>query len=431
MDLIIKGKAGRIFGEIRVPGDKSISHRSIILGALAEGDTVVKNLLVSDDVLRTIQAFKDMGVNIEFVADEIIIHGVGLYGLKKPERHVECGNSGTTARLMSGILAGQKFPSTLVGDQSLSRRPMDRVIIPLRKMGAEIYGRDDKYLPLEIKPAKSKLKAISYELPVASAQVKSAILLASLYANGTTEIIENKKTRDHTERMLKLFGCKIRRKGNSIIMDSNSLLKGKNIYVPGDISSAAYFIVAAAMVEGSDLLIKDVGINPTRDGIIHVLKKMGADIAIINERIVNNEPVGDIRIRYAPLTGISIDREITGIIIDEIPILAVAASVAKGRTIIRDVKELKYKESNRIYAISKELSKMGAKIEALEDGMIIEGVDRLKGAVVDSHGDHRIAMALSIAALVAEGSTIIGNHECVSISYPNFFDTLELIYRDV
>lgn len=431
MDLIIRGKAGRIFGEIKVPGDKSISHRSIILGALAKGDTVIKNLLVSDDVLRTMQAFKDMGVNIEIKDEEVIIHGVGLHGLKKPEKYIDCGNSGTTARLLSGVLVGQKFSTTLIGDQSLSKRPMDRVIMPLRKMGAEIYGKDDKRLPLEIKPVKSRLKAIKYELPVASAQVKSAILLATLYAYGTTEIVENKTTRDHTERMLNFFGCDIKRKGKSIIMDSNVLLKGKNIYVPGDISSAAYFIVAASMIKDSNLVIKDVGINPTRDGIIHVLKKMGADIIILNKRFVNNEPVGDIQVRYAPLTGISIDREITGIIIDEIPILAVASSLAKGRTIIRDVQELKYKESNRIYTISKELSKMGAKIEALEDGMIIEGVENLKGTAVDSHGDHRIAMALSIAALAADGDTRIDNHECVNISYPNFFDTLKLVYRDV
>jgi len=431
MDLIIKGRRGKVFGELNVPGDKSISHRSVILGALAEGDTVVKNLLISDDVLRTIKAFKDMGVGIETGDYEILIHGVGLHGLKKAEKHIDCGNSGTTARLLSGVLSGQRFSSTLVGDESLSKRPMDRVIIPLRKMGANICGKEDKYLPLEIKPVNEKLKAIRYELPIASAQVKSAILLATLFAKGTTEIIENKITRDHTERMLKFFGCSIKRRGKSIIMDSTVQLKGKNIYVPGDISSAAYFIVAATIINGSDLLIKDVGINPTRDGIIHVLKKMGADITIFNTRVVNNEPVGDIRIKYAPLKGISIDRKITGIIIDEIPILAVASSLSKGRTIIRDVRELKYKESNRLFTITQELSKMGAKIEVFEDEMIIEGVDRLKGTEVDTHGDHRIAMALSIAALAADGDTKIKDHECVNISYPNFFDSLFLVYESV
>ena len=427
--MYIRGNVGKILGEIRVPGDKSISHRSIIFGALAEGDTIIKNPLISEDVLRTVQAFKNMGVNIEIRESEILIHGVGLDGLKKPNGYIDCGNSGTTARLLSGVLAGQNFSVTLIGDESLSKRPMDRIIFPLRKMGADIFGKDDKYLPLEIKPAKAGLRAIKYEMPVASAQVKSAILLASLFADGTTKIIEKKLTRDHTERMLEHFGCNISKKGKAIIMDYAGPLKGKNIYVPGDISSAAYFIVAAAMIKGSDLLIRDVGINPTRNGIIQVLKNMGADITIYNTRHMNNEPFGDIRVKYAPLTGVFIEKDITGIIIDEIPILAVAASVAKGRTIIRDVKELKYKESNRLYTISKELRRMGAQIETLEDGMIIEGVASLKGTHVYSYGDHRIAMALSIAALVANGETRIDNYECVSISYPNFFNTLRKIYR--
>jgi len=427
-DLIIKGNKGRIFGEVRVPGDKSISHRSIILGAMAEGDTLVKNGLISEDIIRTIQAFRSMGVSIEVEEDGILIHGVGLGGLKKPAEPIDCGNSGTTARLLSGILAGQTFSSTLIGDESLSKRPMDRVIIPLSKMGANIRGRENKYLPLEIRPAKGKLKALSYELPVASAQVKSAILLATLFAQGITEVIEKKTTRDHTERMLEYFGCHIRKKDKSIIMDSEAFLEGKNIYVPGDISSAAYFIVAATLIKGSNLVVRDVGINPTRNGIIHVLKSMGADITTFNERVINNEPVGDISVKYAPLKGVTMDREITAIIIDEIPILAVAACLAQGRTVIRDVQELKYKESNRIEAISKELRKMGAKIEAVEDGLIIEGVDRLQGAEVDSHGDHRIAMALSIGGLAAYGDTQIDNHQCVNVSYPSFYDTLASLY---
>lgn len=428
MDLIIKGKTGRIIGEIKVPGDKSISHRSIIMGALAEGDTLVKNPLISDDVLRTIRAFKQMGVDIEIGDNEILIHGVGLYGLKEPKGYIDCGNSGTTARLLSGVLSGQNFSTTLIGDDSLSKRPMDRIIIPLRNMGANISGRENKYLPMEIKPSITKLKAIKYELPVASAQVKSAIMLATLYAYGTTEIIENKTTRDHTERMMKFYGCNIKRKNKTIFMDSTNSLKGKNIYVPGDISSAAYFIVAATLVKGSDLILRDVGINPTRNCIIYVLKRMGADINIFNVRIINNEPVADIRVKYAPLKGISIDRKITGIIIDEIPILAVASSLAKGKTEIRDVKELKYKESDRIRTISEELKKMGAKIEVLPDGMIVEGVEELKGAVVNSYGDHRIAMALSIAALAARGKTQIDSYECVNISFPNFYDVLRSIY---
>jgi len=428
MDLIIRGNTGRIFGEAKVPGDKSISHRSIIIGSLAEGETVIKNPLISEDVLRTIYAFKEMGVDIEIKDDEILIHGTGLYGLKKPKNYIDCGNSGTTARLLSGVLSGQNFSTTLIGDKSLSNRPMDRVIVPLRKMGADITGREDKYLPIEIKPTRSKLQSIKYELPVASAQVKSAILLATLYANNTTEIIEYKTTRDHTERMLKYFGCNIKRINKSIFMASTNPLKGKSIYVPGDISSASYFIVAASLIEGSNLILRDVGINPTRNGIIHVLKRMGADIDVFNIRTINNEPVGDINVRHAPLKGISIDRRITGIIIDEIPILAVAASLAKGKTEIRDVKELKYKESDRIRTISEELKKMGAKIEVLPDGMIIEGVDRLQGTLVNSHGDHRIAMALSIAALVANHETLINGHECVNISFPNFYDILSRLY---
>lgn len=423
--MIIEGNKGKITGEITVPGDKSISHRSIIIGSLAEGKTIIKNILDSKDVERTIFAFKKMGVDIEELNGDIHIEGVGLKGLSKPDGPIDCGNSGTTARLLSGVLVGQDFPSRLVGDDSLSSRPMDRIIIPLKKMGANIRGRLDKILPLEINPTRSPLKGIEYRLPVASAQVKSAILLSSLYADGRSKIIEPKASRDHTERMLKYFGYNILNKDNLIYTDSESKLKGKKIYIPGDISSASYFIVAATIVEDSDLIIKDVGINPTRTGIIYVLEKMGANIKILNKRTLNNEPLADIHIKYAPLKGISIGGDIIATLIDEIPIIAVAASLAEGRTIIQDASELKYKESNRISSITNELRKMGVNIEELSEGMIIEGNSNLKSVVVDSYGDHRIAMALSIAALRAEGTTEIKDYECVKISYPNFYKILQ------
>ncbi len=422
--LRIIGNNKGLKGEITVPGDKSISHRSIIISSISDGKSAIRNLLESEDVQRTIEAFRNMGVSITKAEDRYFVEGVGLYGLKKPDKVIDCGNSGTTARLLCGVLAGQSFSSALIGDQSLSKRPMDRVIIPLRNMGAKIEGRENKYLPIYISPADNKLNSIDYELPVASAQVKSALLLATLYAQGSTSIIENKVTRDHTERMLEYFGCKIYKEGNVICMDSNYPPSGRDLYVPGDISSASYFIVAATLIEGSVLTIKNVGINPTRTGIISVLNSMGADISITNYKELNNEPIGDIHVRYSTLKGITIGGNTIGRLIDEIPVLAVAASLAQGITVIRDAEELRYKESNRISTISSELRKMGANIRELEDGLVIEGVKELKPSKLDSHSDHRIAMALSIAALKAKGESFISGHECVSISYPDFYNTL-------
>lgn len=427
MDLIISGKGKKLIGEITVPGDKSISHRSIIIGSLAEGITTVNNILMSEDVKRTIKCFQDMGVDIKEDGHRIFIEGVGLYGLNKPNNILDCGNSGTTIRLLSGVLIGQKFSTTLTGDKSLINRPMDRIIIPLRKMGGNINGREDKYPPLEIKPTVDNLKGISYELPVASAQVKSSILLATLYGKGTTKVVENKTTRDHTERMLKYFGGQVFNEDGEIYIKSNSYLVGKDIYIPGDISSAAYFMVASSLIEGSHIVIKNVGINPTRTGIIHVLKEMGADINILNEKIINNEPIADIEVKYAPLKGCKIEGKIIGRLIDELPIIAVAAALADGRTIIRDAKELRYKESDRIKAMSVELSKMGAKIEELSDGMIIDGVDRLRPAKLNSYGDHRIAMALTIATLRAKDKSSIHGFEFINISYPGFYKTLDYL----
>lgn len=422
--LKINGNCKGLVGEISVPGDKSVSHRSIILSSLATGTSVIENLLESEDVERTIGAFRTMGVEIKKSGDRYHIEGAGLRGLKKPKEPIDCGNSGTTARLLSGVLSAQGFDSTIVGDESLSNRPMDRIIVPLREMGAKIEGRLNRYLPMKIGPGEVRLKAIEYELPVASAQVKSAILLATLYADGRTSIIENKITRDHTERMLRYFGTSVYREGNVIHMDSKSTLEGKNIYVPGDISSAAYFIVAALIIEGSHIAIRNVGINPTRTGIISVLKSMGADIEIANVRELNNEPIGDILVKHSPLKGITVDGQIMGTLIDEIPILAVAASLSEGTTVIRGAEELKYKESNRLKAISNELRKMGANIQDTDDGLIIEGVEELHPSQLNSYKDHRIAMALSIAALKGKGESMISGHECVNISYPSFYDTL-------
>lgn len=398
-------------GELKVPGDKSISHRAVMIGSIAKGETIIRNILLSEDTLRTIECFREMGIDIDVDEKENIvrIHGKGLYGLKKPKKYLDCGNSGTTMRLLSGILVGQDFSSTLIGDESLSKRPMDRIIIPLTKMGGNIKGEDNKYAPLRIEPS-DELKGIDYELPVASAQVKSAILLASIYSKGKTKVIEKKITRDHTERMLQYFG--------------EDEFKGKEIYIPGDISSSSFFLVAATILKDSSIIIKDVGINPTRTGIIDVIKAMGGNIRVENIRNINKEPIGDLYVSYSPLKGIELDEKIIGRLIDEIPIIAVAASFAEGTTIIRNAEELKYKETDRLHAMVNELKKMGADIVALPDGLIVHGKKELNPATVDSFKDHRIAMALSIGALNIKGESEIQNSQCVNISYPNFYDTI-------
>ena len=398
-------------GEIKIPGDKSISHRAIIFGSIAKGETIVHNILLSEDTLRTIECFREMGVHIDVdeKLNKVRIIGKGIYSLKAPSKALDCGNSGTTMRLLSGILVGQDFSSILVGDESLSKRPMDRVIIPLIKMGAYISGENNKYSPLKIYPTK-KLQSIEYELPIASAQVKSAILLASIYCKGNTKIIEKKITRDHTERMLKYYA------DNDFV--------GRDIYVPGDISSAAFFIVGATIIEGSSIVIKNVGINPTRTGIIDVIKDMGGNIKIKNIREINNEPIGDIHVSYSYLKGIEIDEELIGRLIDEIPIIAVAAAFAEGRTVIRNAEELKYKETDRLQAIANELKKARGDVLQLPDGLIIDGKKELYPTDFLSYNDHRIAMALSIAALNILGESQIENSQCVNISYPRFYDTI-------
>lgn len=401
----------KLNGEIKVPGDKSISHRAIIFGSISKGETIINNILLSEDTLMTIECFRDMGVQIDIDKKEnkVKIIGKGIGGLKEPTKPLDCGNSGTTMRLLSGILVGQDFSSTLIGDESLSNRPMDRIIIPLSKMGGDIKGKNDLYPPLSINPSNG-LQGIKYNLPVASAQVKSAILLASIYAHGETQVLESKITRDHTEKMLDYF------KDNGF--------RGREIFVPGDISSASFFIVAASIIKGSSLLIKDVGLNPTRTGIIDVLNEMGARIKMENIRESNNELFGDIYISSSTLNGVIIHKDIIGRLIDEIPIISVAASFAEGKTLIKGAEELKYKETNRINAMVNELKKMNACIEALPDGLIIEGKESLNPGELFSYNDHRIAMALSIAALNTKGESIINNSQCVNISYPTFYETI-------
>lgn len=423
MDAILEGKR-RIKGEITAPPDKSISHRSVMLGAIAEGVTEVERFLPADDCLSTVECFRKMGIDIRFDApDKLVINGRGLRGLKKPDGPLYAGNSGTTIRLLSGILAGQSFEATITGDEPLLRRPMGRVVEPLSMMGAVIEGAGGgKYAPLTIRGG--RLRGIRYELPVASAQVKSAILLAGLYAEGETTVIEKHKTRDHTEIMLSHFGGRIFTMGGEVRLTPVDKLSAGRVTVLGDISSAAFFMVAAAINEDSELLVKDVGINPTRTGIIDVLRKMGCDIEIHDERIQNGEKVASLFIKGNGLCGTTIEGEIIPRLIDEIPVIAVAAAFAEGETVIRDAAELRVKESDRIKAVADNLRRFGADVTELEDGLIIRGGRSLKPAEVESFGDHRIAMAMAVAALSIPGYSRIKNAECVKISFPDFFEIL-------
>ncbi|MDD3839488.1 MAG: 3-phosphoshikimate 1-carboxyvinyltransferase [Clostridia bacterium] len=410
--------------KIQIPGDKSISHRAIILSSIAKGNSEIKNFVTSKDCMNTIECLRQSGVRIELDKNHIYVAGKGMKGLIPAKTTLYVGNSGTTIRLLSGLLSAQKFDSIIAGDESISKRPMDRIIHPLRLMGAKIWGQRDKYPPLKIKG--SNLKGIDYISPVASAQVKSCILLAGLYANGTTVISEPFKSRDHTERMLEYLGADISVSENSVIIKGGNQLISRDINIPGDISSASFFIVAALTSKNSSLLIENVGINPTRTGIIDVLLNMGANIRILNKRIYNNEPVGDILVKSSHLKAVTIQKQTIPRVIDEIPILAVAASCAQGTTVIKDAQELKLKESDRINTISSELNKIGAKIQPKDDGMIIQGCrDFVASAQIDTHNDHRIAMAASIAGLNCKDGLTINNAECVDISFPGFFQLLE------
>lgn len=426
-DRIELKKAKRLKGEIIPPPDKSISHRAVILSSLAKGKSIIRNFLRAEDTMTTLNAFRKLGVKIEEVGSknsELIIHGNGIHGLKESEDVIDCGNSGTTIRLLSGVLSGNPFLSVLTGDSSLRSRPMGRVINPLRQMGADIMARDnDRYPPIVVRGR--KLKSIKYDMPVASAQVKSALLLAGLYADGETEISEPIKSRDHTERMLSSSGVRVDIEGLKIKIKGGQGLKAKDMDVPGDFSSAAFFIVASLLIPDSDITIKGVGINPIRTGLLDVLEAMGTDIELIGIRDVSGEPVADIYCKTAGnLKAIKIGADIMPSLIDEFPILCVLATQADGVTEIRGAEELRVKESDRIKTMSEGLRKMGAEVKEFKDGLSIKGNANLKGASIDSYGDHRIAMAFSVAALIAKGTTTIKGTSAVNISFPKFFEIL-------
>lgn len=412
---------GSVTGELRVPGDKSISHRSIMLGSLADGVTEVEGFLEGEDALATLQAFRDMGVVIEGPDQgRVRIHGVGLHGLQAPPGPLYVGNSGTTMRLLSGLLAGQAFDTELTGDNSLSKRPMNRVANPLREMGAVIETGDGGRPPVRITGG-AKLKAIDYVMPMASAQVKSCILLAGLYADGETQVTEPAPTRDHTERMLTGFGYAVQREGAKAKLQSGGRLTAAKIEVPADISSATFFMVAAAIAPGSDVTLTHVGVNPTRDGVINILRLMGADITLSNEREVGGEPVADIRIKYAPLKGIRIPEDQVPLAIDEFPALFVAAACAEGTTILTGAEELRVKESDRIQVMADGLTALGVKAEPTEDGIVIEG-GPIGGGEVESHDDHRIAMSFTVAGLRATDTVVVRNCANVATSFPTFIE---------
>jgi 3-phosphoshikimate 1-carboxyvinyltransferase len=410
-------------GEIIVPGDKSISHRSVMFGAVAEGVTKVTGFLLGDDCLSTVSCFKQLGIEIEQEKDQLIIHGKGWGGLQEPKEVLNVGNSGTTIRLMMGILAGRDFHSILIGDESIGKRPMTRVTKPLSEMGAVIDGRQNgEYTPLSIRGG--GIKGIQYQSPVASAQVKSSILLAGLQAEGSTTVIEPVQSRDHTERMIRQFGGTVDTKGSVVSVQGGQILKGTTIQVPGDISSAAFFLVAGAIVPNSSITLKNVGLNPTRTGIIDVMKEMGADITIEVLEEGQIEPVGNITVNTSNLKGTTIGGELIPRLIDELPVIALLATQAEGETIIRDAHELKVKETNRIDTVVNELSKLGATVMATDDGMIIHGKNKLGGGVVSSFGDHRIGMMLAVAALICEDEVLLEQKEAISVSYPQFFTDL-------
>lgn len=407
-----------------MPGDKSISHRSIMLGSIAEGDTHVSGFLEGDDALATLNAFKAMGVSIEGPVDgKVVVHGVGLQGLKEPEGELYVGNSGTSMRLLAGLMAGQNFTVTMTGDESLSKRPMGRVADPLRKMDVEVLTADNGRPPMTIKGT-GQVTAMHYDLPMASAQVKSCVLLAGLYADGETSTTEPAPTRDHTERMLSGFGYEVKRSGATASLQGGGKLTGMHIDVPADISSAAFFMVAASIAEKADITLEHVGMNPTRVGVINILQAMGACITVINEREVGGEPVADIRVQSAQLKGIEIPQEQVPLAIDEFPVLFVAAACATGETVLRGAEELRVKESDRIQVMADGLVALGVDAQATEDGIIIQGKGDydsvFSGGSVESHHDHRIAMSFSVAALRASETIEILGTDNVATSFPNF-----------
>lgn len=420
---MILEKSNRLSGEVTIPGDKSISHRAVMFGALADGTTEVTNFLKGADCLSTISCFQKLGIEIENTPEHILIHGRGLHGLQAPTSVLDAGNSGTTTRLISGILAAQPFTCTLTGDSSIQTRPMKRIMEPLSMMGAAIESvRHNDCAPLSI--SGRELKGIHYHSKVASAQVKSCILLAGLYASGETSVTEPTVSRNHSEIMLRYFGADVRTEGTTATIFPEPVLHGQRICVPGDISSAAYFIAAGLLVPGSEILIRNVGINPTRDGILRVARAMGGDITLLNIR-EEGEPTADLLVRSSSLHGTVVEGDLIPTLIDEIPVINIMAACAEGQTIIRDAAELKVKESNRIDVMVEQLKSMGCDITATDDGMIINGGRPLHGAVIDSHLDHRIAMSFAVASLIADGTTEILGSDCVNISYPTFYQDLQ------
>ena len=417
-------KSRSLRGEIQIPGDKSISHRGIMLGALARGTTKITNFLQGADCLSTIRCFRQMGIEVENSCKEVLVHGKGLHGLSAPQQILDAGNSGTTVRLLSGILAAQNFPSTITGDASIQKRPMKRVMDPLTQMGACIESQNQNgCAPLDIRG--TRLKGIHYQSPVSSAQVKSCVLLAGLYADQKTSVTEPTVSRDHSERMLSYLGAEVTVQGTTVAIEPEPELNARDIQVPGDISSAAYFIAAGLLVPGSQILIKNVGINPTRNGILKVCRAMGADIQYLNEKSGCWEPSADLLVTYSPLKGTVIEGDIIPTLIDELPIIAVMAAFAQGETIIRNAEELRVKESDRIQTVTDNLSAMGADITAAPDGMSIRGGQPLTGASIRTCKDHRIAMSFAVAGMAAEGVTSLDDAQCVAISYPQFFDDLQ------
>lgn len=420
-------RSNGLHGEVTIPGDKSISHRSVMFGSIAKGETEITNFLQGADCLSTISCFRAMGIEIENDGNRVLVHGKGLHGLTKPNHVLDCGNSGTTTRLISGILSAQNFDVTLTGDASIQKRPMKRIMDPLSLMGADIRSiNENGCAPLAI--SGRPLHGIHYQSPVASAQVKSAILLAGLYADGETRVTEPYVSRNHSELMLSHFGADVHTEDTTAVIRPVKELYGQKIEVPGDISSAAFFLAAGLLIPDSEILIRNVGINPTRDGILRICKDMGADITLLNEK-TSGEPTADLLVRSSRLHGTVIGGSVIPTLIDELPMIAAMACFADGETIIKDASELKVKESNRIAVMVENLSAMGADVEETENGMIIRGGKPLHGAVIDSHLDHRIAMTFAITGCMAEGETEILGAECVNISYPGFYDDLKRLSK--
>lgn len=426
MESVTISPASSVRGEITVPGDKSISHRSIMLGAIARGITSVRGFLRGEDNMATMKAFRAMGVHIDDDGEVLAIHGKGLHGLCEAPDVIDCGNSGTTIRLLTGLLAGQAFFSVVTGDQYLRKRPMKRVVEPLSRMGARILGRSQGNLaPLAI--CGGALNAIGYESPVSSAQVKSALMLAGLYADGETSVREPNLSRDHSERMFRLFGASVETFNNGVTVRGGHELEARDIVVPGDISSAAFFMVAALITPSSELLIRNVGVNPTRTGVIDILTAMGGNIQLLNQREISGEPVADLLVRSSRLKGIEIAGSVVPRAIDEFPAICVAAACAEGKTVLRDARELRVKETDRITAMAVNLRRLGVNVEEREDGMEIDGLERLGGGATESCGDHRIAMSMAVAGLVSGSGISIDDTACIATSFPSFFTLLDQV----